>query len=215
MLKRFVLTMAALALAAGAAAMADQIPTYTGAASPAEAAFVRSIQADLMKRFPTASDAERAGYVRYTGEDSTGAISYANMRWQTPDIRHPSQLWYDKGGRLLGADFSALKTGPRRPSLFGVNPGRLYEFDDHVHYVVRDPSTGAMQYDKWVMAPAFRKAGGDPAHPTAADLVRMGRVKSATAVAAVFDMPSIWDLIVWVKPNPDGAFAEKNPLVKP
>jgi hypothetical protein len=28
-------------------------------------------------------------------------------------------------------------------------------------------------------------------------------------------MPSIWDLIVWVKPNPSGAFAEKNPLVKP
>jgi hypothetical protein len=27
--------------------------------------------------------------------------------------------------------------------------------------------------------------------------------------------PSIWDLIVWVNPNPNGAFADKNPLVKP
>lgn len=56
-----------------------------------------------MARFPHASDAEKAGYVRYTNEDNTGSISYANFSW-TSDPTHPSQLWYDKSGNLLGAD---------------------------------------------------------------------------------------------------------------
>ena len=43
----------------------------------------------------------------------------------------------------------------------------------------------------------------------------MGKVKSASLVKTIFDFPSVWDLIVWVKPNPSGAFADKNPLVTP
>jgi len=43
----------------------------------------------------------------------------------------------------------------------------------------------------------------------------MGKASSVAAVTRVFLFPSIWDLIVWVKPNPDGAFADKNPLVIP
>jgi hypothetical protein len=197
-----------------ASVRADQSPTNSGRLSPSESAFVRSIQADLQARFPHAADAEKAGYVRYTNVDPDGAISYANMHWTSQDIRHPSQLWYDKNGDLLGADFSVPNSGGKRPKLFGVNPGRWYAFEDHVHYVLRDPSSGAMKYDLAVSPARFRKAGGDPAHPTAATLVRMGKVKSASEVTTVFDFPSIWDLIVWVKPNPNGAFAEKNPLVK-
>jgi len=204
----------AAAFAAPAAVRADQDPTYFGPLSPAETAFVNSIQSDLMKRFPTARGAEKAGYVRYTNADNTGAISYANLQWQSPDPRHPSQLWYDKNGNLLGADFSQLKTSDVRPSIFGTDPGRLYEFDDHVHYVLKG-ANGKLVYDKWVMAPRYRAAGGDPAHPTATQLVAMGRASSASQIATLFDMPSIWDLIVWVKPNPNGAFAEKNPLVTP
>jgi hypothetical protein len=204
----------ALVLAVSAAARADQNPTYFGPLSPAESAFVQAIQTDLMKRFPTAQDAVKAGYVRYTNADNTGAISYANLQWQSPDPQHPSQLWYDKNGNLLGADFSQLKTSDVRPSIFGTNPGRLYEFDDHVHYVLKDAG-GKLIFDKWVMAPRYRAAGGDPAHPTAAQLVAMGRASNASQIVTVFDMPSIWDLIVWVKPNPNGAFAEKNPLVTP
>lgn len=193
---------------------ADQSPTYSGPLSPAESAFVKAIQSDLMSRFPTARDAEKAGYVRYTNADETGAISYANFQWNSPDAAHPSQLWYDKAGNLLGADFSVLQTSNVRPSIFGVNPGRLYEFDDHVHWVEKN-ADGTMVYDKWVGAQRYRAAGGDPAHPAAAQLVAMGRAKTAASIVTVFDMPSIWDLIVWVKPNPNGAFAEKNPLVTP
>jgi hypothetical protein len=57
-------------------------------------------------------------------------------------------------------------------------------------------------------------AGGDPKHPDAAILVKMHRVPSTDRVAKIFDFPSLWDLIVWIKPNPNGAFADKNPLVK-
>jgi hypothetical protein len=212
-MKRFSLLFAALLIIAATRALADQGPNYSGPMSASEKQFVASIQADLMKRFPTAADAERAGYTRYTNEDDTGAISYADMQWQSADIRHPSQLWYDKNGQLLGADFSVQTDSNTRPSLFGVNPGRWVEFDDHVHWVGRD-ANGKLTYDNYVMADKFKAAGGDPAHPTVADLVRLGKAAKPSDVVTVFDMPRIWDLIVWVKPNPNGAFAEKNPLVK-
>jgi hypothetical protein len=43
--------------------------------------------------------------------------------------------------------------------------------------------------------------------------VKLGLVKHATDVQAIFLFPTIWDIPVWVKPNPDGAFANANPLV--
>jgi hypothetical protein len=212
-MKLFSILLAVLVIAGATNALADQGPSYTGPLSASEKQFVAGIQADLMKRFPTAADAEKAGFVRYTNEDSTGAISYANMQWQSSDIHHPSQLWYDKNGQLLGADFSVQTDSNTRPDRFGVNPGRWVEFDDHVHWVGRD-ANGKLTYDNYVMAGKFKAAGGDPAHPTAADLVRMHKAAKESDVVTVFDMPRIWDLIVWVKPNPSGAFAEKNPLVK-
>jgi hypothetical protein len=204
----------ALALLVGAPALADQNATYTGPESPAEKAFVASIQADLMKRFPTAADAVKAGYVRYTGVDDTGAISYANRHWQSADPKHPSQLWYDTKGRLLGADFSVLvSSSAQRPQRWGINPGRWVEFDGHIHWVSRDAS-GANKYDQWMPDDKFTAAGGNVNDPTAANLVAMHKVKSASDVVTVFHFPSIWDLIVWVKPNPNGAFADKNPNVQ-
>ena len=209
---RFLMAAALFAFGLTAFARADQSPTDFGPLSASERQFVKSIRADLMKRFPTAADAEKAGYVRYTNEDDTGAISYANLHWTSADIRHPSQLWYDKNGKLLGADFSVQTDSNARPALFGVNPGRWVEFDDHIHWVGRQ--NGKLTYDNYVMAAKFKAAGGDPAHPAAADLVRMKKAPDAASVVTVFDMPRMWDLIVWVVPNPKGAFAEKNPLVK-
>ncbi|HET7815323.1 MAG TPA: hypothetical protein VFL13_13235 [Candidatus Baltobacteraceae bacterium] len=213
MLKRFGLLLCTM-LVATAIAQADQRPSYRGPVSASEQQFVKNIQADLMKRFPTVKDAEKAGYFRYTNEDNTGAISYANLQWASADIQHPSQLWYDKNGNLLGADFSVpYKSGDPRPNLFGVNPGRWYEFDDHIHWVTTANDKSA--FDNYVYPGPFKAAGGDPAHPTAQTLVKMNKVKSASEVTHVFDMPGIWDLIVWVRPNPNGAFAYKNPNVKP
>jgi hypothetical protein len=208
-----IFALVAAAFTAGIAS-ADQGPTVSGLPNSAEALFVKSIQDDLNARFPSAADAEKAGYVRYTNEDETGAISYADMAWTSTDSKHPSQLWYDKTGKLLGADFSVPYTAAR-PHLFGVQPGRWGEFGEHVHYVAKDPATGKLLYDKYVLVPKFDKAGGDAKHPAPATLVKLHLVKSPSDVVTIFDFPDIWDLIVWVKANPKGAFADKNPLVKP
>jgi hypothetical protein len=173
------------------------------------------VQSDLMARFPTVQQAEAAGYVRYTFPDDTGAISYANMQWQSADAHHPSQLWYDKHGKLMGADFSRLKTSNVRPTIWGIKAGRWWEFDRHMHYVTRNPRTGKVTYDQYVADDDFLNAGGSLAHPQAATLVRMHQVKRASDVVTIFNFPAVWDLMVWVRPNPKGAFSYANPSVKP
>lgn len=187
--------------------------TLSGMPLPSEAPFVNAMRADLMHRFPTASDAERAGYLRYTDADETGAISYANRKWtSTPTT--PSQLWYDKSGKLLGADFSVLQAAsPRAPSLWGLDPRRWTRFPSHEHFGLAGPD-GSTVYGA-VGAARYAAAGGNPSAPTAAGLVAAGAAKSAADVRFVFNFPAIWDVTVWVVPNPAGAFADTNPNVRP
>lgn len=180
----------------------------------AEVQFVAGIQKDLGARFATPADAEKAGYFRYSDEDDTGAISYANLQWTSSDPQHPSQLWYDVHGHLLGADFSRPYVAGKPPSLWGVNPARWDHFGAHVHFVTGAPG-GPYKYEQAVSVAKFEAAGGNISDPQAATLVKMGKAPDAAHVAHVFLFPNIWDLIVWVKPNPDGAFADKNPLVTP
>jgi hypothetical protein len=192
------------------AAAADSIsPKPQGA----EVAFVTGIQKDLGARFATVADAQKAGYFRYTNEDATGAISYANLQWSSSDPQHPSQLWYSVSGQFLGADFSVLKSdSPKQPSLWGVNPLRWDDFGAHIHWVLN--ANGKETYGATSMK-KFAAAGGDPKNPQPETLIKMGVVKDASQVKHLFIFPAIWDLVVWVTPNPDGAFAEKNPLVHP
>jgi len=206
----FALIALATVVATGSVYAADKLPPKPHGA---EIAFVAQIQAGLMARFPTAADAERAGYFRYTNEDSTGSISYANLNWTSADPTQPSQLWYDTNGNLLGADFSQPYAA-KPPTLWGVDPTRWEHFREHVHFVYTD-ANGKVVYGRATSAKAFVAAGGNLADPQAATLVKLGAIPSATAVSHVFVFPQIWDLIVWVKPNPNGAFADMNPLVKP
>jgi len=179
-----------------------------------EVAFVVSIQKDLTARFPTVADAVRAGYFRYTNEDEDGAISYANLHWQSASPKQPSQLWYDVHGNLIGADFSVLQgTSPAPPKLWGVDYRRWISFREHIHYILNGPN-GTETYGG-TSANKFSAAGGNVDDPQAATLVKMGIAKSPDDVKRVFLFPSLWDLIVWVKPNPLGAFADKNPNVIP
>ncbi|MGR4065440.1 MAG: hypothetical protein ACLQPV_08325 [Vulcanimicrobiaceae bacterium] len=210
---RLTAVLAACALAATfAISRADA--TISPKPQGAEVAFVTSIQKDLNARFPTPADAVKAGYFRYTNEDSTGAISYANLQWQSADPQHPSQLWYDVNGNLLGADFSQLKAkNSAAPNLWGINPARWEPFHHHVHYILVG-ADGTLTYGG-LSAKKFTAAGGDASNPQAATLVTMGVAKSPAQVQKIFEFPAIWDLIVWVKDNPNGAFADKNPLVTP
>ncbi len=207
-----------LVLLAGAFALAPSFALAadapSAAPSAAEAAFVGRISADLGKRFPTTADAVRAGFVRFTDEDEDGAISYANREWTSADSAHPSQLWYDAHGRLIGADYSVRYDATNRPKLFGVDPARWQAFEQaHVHYVLAGPG-GEMKYGgighKKIIA-----AGGNVDHPTPDALVAAGIAKNASDVRLVFTFPAIWDLPVWVIPNSAGAFAEKNPDMTP
>ncbi len=203
-------------LAAIPAFAATPAPKATLSPMPqgSEVAFVKSIQKDLMARFATPADAVKAGYFRYGNEDEDGAISYANLQWQSGNPQQPSQLWYDAHGNLLGADFSVLQSSsPQRPAIWGVNYQRWVSFREHVHYILTGPN-GTEVYGA-TSAKKFAAAGGNVDDPQAATLVKMGIAKNASDVKRVFLFPSLWDLIVWIKPNPNGAFADKNPLVTP
>lgn len=186
-------------------ARADEQPTATGPLTPAETQFVAAVKRDLMTRYPKVSDAEKAGYVRYTAPDDTGAISYANRHWNS-DPTHPSQLWYDKDGNLMGADFSVPRpNNEARPQLWGIDPGRWYEFNGHVHYVVTEPN-GKVLYDQWIWNKDFTDAGGSTTNPSAQTVVALGRVPDRSYITTIFEFPTIWDLIVWVRPHTAGAF---------
>ncbi len=205
----------AAAVAAAALALspanAATVATPSGQPTAAEKPFVEAVTADLNARFPTTADAVKAGYIRYTDEDDTGAISYANREWASADEKHPSQLWYDAKGRLIGADFSTPYAATR-PTMFGLDPMRWQRFGAHVHYGLVGPSgtiygaTGAK---------AMAKAGASIEHPTPAALVAAGIAKKENDVRFVFAFPAIWDVSLWLVPNSDGAFADKNPDVKP
>jgi hypothetical protein len=200
--------LAAVAIFAVAApALADEKATCTGPLSAGETTFVQSTAHDLNARFPHASDALAAGYVRYTAPDDTGAISYANDQWKA-DPTHPSQLWYDADGNLMGADFSVPRLNSQpRPQLWGIDPCRWFEFNGHVHYVVQVPDTKQMLYDQWIWNDDFVKAGGSLSKPSADTVVKVGKVPSANYVSAIFEMPTQWDLIVWMQPHaPDQLF---------
>jgi len=189
------------AFAVAAPVSADETPTCRGPLSASEQAFVQSVQSDLTARFPHAEDALKAGYVRYTSPDDTGAISYANRQW-TSDPTHPSQLWYDKDGNLMGADFSVPRPNSEsRPQLWGIDPCRWFEFNGHVHYVIRVPVTHKMVYDQWIWNSDFVAAGGSLTDPSPDTVVKMGRVPSSDYISTIFEFPTIWDLIVWVKPH--------------
>ncbi|GAC1312038.1 MAG: hypothetical protein NVS2B3_15590 [Vulcanimicrobiaceae bacterium] len=208
--RRIAFALVAATLLAPGTARAGE--TLDGHPTPTEAAFVTKVASELPGRFPTPEAARKAGYVRFTDEDDSGAISYANKQWTSKDAEHPSQLWFDAKNRLIGADYSVPVDGGKAPELFGLRPQRWQRFPAHVHYAVAGPS--GTTYGG-ADAKTIEKGGGTLAHPTAGALVAAGIAKRVRDVRFVFAFPAIWDVAVWVVPNANGAFAEKNPDVKP
>lgn len=204
----------------GALAAGPRVPKLPDKPLATELAFVNAQTTQLNASFPNPAAAEQAGYFRYTNEDKTGAISYANLKWNSaadPSQPEPSQLWYDVHGRLLGADYSVpldATNSAAPPKLWGLDPGRWFKFSrPHVHYILQGTTDAAFGHA--VRGTDFTKNGGDLANPTAAPLVKMGKVTSPDLVSKVFTFPAQWDVEIWVTPNPLGAFAETNPNVKP
>jgi len=201
-------------------------PPISPVPTAAERPFIAKLQADIPARFPTIAAATKAGYFQYTSEDDTGAISYVNLNvWNSTDLDLPNQLWYDVNGRLLGVDYTILEQqSPAAPaSLFGyaVAPARWLHRRAHIHWGFHAADgtlvLGAMPIAK------LTAAGGTPdatrahlaANATALVATGIPGLTRPDQVAFVFLHPAMWDLVVWVLPNPAGAFADANPDVKP
>ncbi|HZY97383.1 MAG TPA: hypothetical protein VFE35_09790 [Candidatus Cybelea sp.] len=227
--RAFVILSVLLMVPAGIQAAAptpSPAPTAAPAESAAERQFVNSVTTDLQGRFATMAQAAAAGYFQYTVEDQTGAISWVNTSYWQSDPQHPSQLWYDVKGHLIGADFSVLQNAPHpaRPNVWGIAPTRWLDFSPaHVHFAIKTSS--GLQYGG-VGPKTMGMVGGTVDNPTAADIVKISKLprwkvleipppQSASDVAFIFKFPALWDLQVWLVPNPLGAFAEHNPNVIP
>lgn len=221
-----VLTLTATAVVAAAPTPTPSpVPTAAPPASATEQQFVSSVTSDLQSRFGTTAAASAAGYFQYTTEDQTGAISWVNTKNWASDPQHPSQLWYDVQGRLIGADFSVLQSSSKeRPTVWGVSPSRWIDFSPgHVHFGIKTSS--GVQFGG-VGDKTMSMVGGSVNSPTAADIVKISQLPrwkvlgipapaNTSDVAFVFTFPAVWDLQVWLVPNPLGAFAEHNPNVTP
>lgn len=219
-MKRALFTAALIALSlpifssSGVAAMATPKPKLSGKPVGAEIAFVESAEKRLNALYPTPALAEKAGYVRYSNEDRTGAISYVNPAYWTSTLTHPSQLWYDVHGHLLGADYSVLKgTSTKPPVKWGLNPARWFTFPAHVHWVLK--TAKGYSYEHATSVKKFLAAGGNLAHPSPQTVVALHKAASAAEVSYIFAFPTLWDTEIWVDDNPAGAFAAANPNVKP
>lgn len=198
-------------------------PTPAPPASASETTFLRQIMALLPRLYPTTAEANTAGYVRFSNEDRTGAISYVNPSyWDSRELEHPSQLWYDVNGRLIGADYSMLQAdapnGP--PALHGISPSRFHRVGAHIHYVVCPSGTSTnCVYGQAIRTTAYDSANGSGAslHPTADGLVKAGArgVTSAADVKNLVLFPAAYDVSIWIVPNPLGQFADANPNVRP
>jgi hypothetical protein len=207
------------------------MPTATpvklsGQPSTTEQPFVARLQREIPAKFATVASAEKAGYFQYTPEDRTGAISYVNLKvWDSVDLAVPNQLWYDVKGRLLGVDYTLLEANSPKPpaTLFGyaIDPARWLHRGDHMHWGFT-AADGSLKLGA-LPVPRFREAGGDPnasvpdVPANKAALVKAGipGLTSPDQVKFIFLHPAMWDLVVWVLPNPDGAFADANPNVIP
>jgi hypothetical protein len=235
MKRQTALSLVALAALAPSQVLAQSMSMPMPAATPpkmspmptaAEQPFIVKIQHDIPARYATIAAAQKAGYFQYTPEDNTGAISYVNLNvWNSIDVDVPNQLWYDVNGRLLGVDYTLLMDqSPAVPStLFGyaIDPSRWGRHGAHMHwgFTAADGSLklGVTSVQK------FKDAGGvpsssDPAVPAnKAALVATGipGLTDPAQVKFIFLHPAMWDLVVWVLPNPDGAFADANPNVTP
>jgi hypothetical protein len=107
--------------------------------------------------------------------------------------------------------------------LFGytIDPSRWVDRLAHMHYGYT-AADGTLIL-RGMPVQTFTAAGGTPSPTDAyipankAALVKAGLpgLTSPDQVKFIFLHPAMWDLIPWVLPNPDGAWADANPSVKP
>ncbi|MDQ6766973.1 MAG: hypothetical protein M3Z41_04105 [Candidatus Eremiobacteraeota bacterium] len=189
-------------------AAAKPVPTPNAA----EAAFIADVTSALQARYPTTKAAADAGYFQMTRLEDDGTVIWFNKKWDAEVTKYaPNFLWYDKTGRLVGLDYQYLVSTNLKPpgaAVFPVRESRWTTIDAHLHFAYKKPD-GTIKRRGAELIPHVK---GDP---TAAQLRAAKLVPANATVLWSHYHPKSWDLGFWLVPNPKGAFAELNPLVKP
>lgn len=196
-------------------AYAASMPSATATMAPkptaAEAAFVGSVARGLQAKYPTDQAALKAGYYRTTRLEPDGTIIYFNNAWN-PTKLQPNFLWYDKNGKLVGLDYQYLLSAYPNPpgqNVYPVAASRWTTIDPHIHYGYRLPD-GTIKWKGYKMLPGMR---GN--RLTEAELRTAKLLPTNAKLLWTYVHPKSWDLGFWLVPNPNGAFADRNPNVKP
>lgn len=221
----FVIMAAGLTLAgAGGAHAASPPPTASSMSMPmakatpapkpnaTEAAFIAGVTSALQQRYPTTSQARAAGYYQMTKMEKDGTVIWFNDDWGKGVSKDaPNFLWFDKGGRLVGLDYQyAVADYPQHPGadVYPVMAGRWSTIDAHMHFAYKLP-------DGTVVRRGAEALKGVTTDPTAAQLTAAKLLPPGATLLWAHYHPKSWDLGFWLVPNPNGAFADLNPLVKP
>jgi hypothetical protein len=124
---------------------------------------------------------------------------------------HPNFMWYDRHGHLAGVDYELPKSrypAPPHLAAFPVLSSRWTLIREHVHYAYS--VDGVTKYGVSHATPEMCT------EKIALDVLRAHGAKIPSNAKMVWAMyhPAVWDLAMWVVPNPRGAFADLNPNVK-
>lgn len=177
--------------------------------SAAESKYIAGVSKSLDAAYPTASAATANGYTQLTKLESDGTMIFATMKYDGIDATHPNFLWYDRGGKLVGLDYEYPKSAyPKPPTTFPVAASRWVTIPQHVHFAYRIGDGPIVR--RGARAQANLTGGSITADELRADGLLP---KGATLLWADFH-PTCWDLGFWTVPNPNGAFADLDPLVK-
>ncbi|MDQ6779563.1 MAG: hypothetical protein M3Z37_00180 [Candidatus Eremiobacteraeota bacterium] len=196
---------------ASAAGMKMGAATPPPRPSAAESAFVGSVTRALQAKFGDVQAAENAGYYRTTRLEPDGTIIYFNNQWR-PTRLAPNFLWYDKHGKLAGLDYQYPVAGHPQPpgaSAYPVAASRWTTIDPHIHYGYQLPD-GIIVRKGYRMLPSVH---GNVL--TEAELRQAKLLPPNAKLLWTYVHPKSWDLGFWLVPNPNGAFAEMNPNIKP
>jgi hypothetical protein len=210
----------------GGADAASPAPTATSVTMPmrmasstpapepnaAEAAFVASVTSTLLQRYPTTVQAQAAGYYQMTKMEDDGTVIWFNDDWGKGVSKDaPNFLWFDKAGKLVGLDYQyVVALYPQHPgaNVYPVMASRWSTIDAHMHFAYK-------LLDGTIVRRGARALKGATGDPTAAQLTAAKLLPAGATLLWAHYHPKSWDLGFWLVPNPNGAFADLNPLVKP
>ena len=179
--------------------------------APAEAAFIADVTRTLQAKYPTTAAATTAGYYQMTRLEDDGTAIWFNNKWDANVSKYaPNFLWYDKNGKLVGLDYQyTVSANPKPPaSAYPVKASRWSTIPPHMHFAYKLPNGTVKRRGAMLLK-------GETADPTAAQLKAAKLLPANASLMWAHYHPKSWDLGFWLVPNPNGAFADLNPLVKP